>query len=219
MHDNVTEVKMEKEMENVCRLLDVLERRACIELEGDLERVDTHEMGETIDMIKDLYEAKEKIAKACYYKSITKAMEEESGKGQDRMYFPVPDMRDMVGRMDGTSGSESWRDGGSREGERRGRDGRYDSMGGDRVGRQDGRSGSSRSGVKGTGGRYGFSFDEYMETREMYPGQEQEHKRMRAEALNRELDELVDMGKEVVQDMSPEEKQIWKGKISKILNM
>ena len=51
--------------------------------------VDTHEMGEVIDMIKDL-------AETCYYVSIVEAMEdkedhEESSRQTDTMYYGIVD--------------------------------------------------------------------------------------------------------------------------------
>ena len=75
---------------------------ACVEGQlGNLQEVDTHELGEAIDMIKDLEEA-------LYYCSITKAME-ESKKEEEIMgmiphYTPMrlPYERDMdrdMGRM------------------------------------------------------------------------------------------------------------------------
>lgn len=42
------------------------------------------EMGQVVDMIKDLSEAEEKCWKACYYKSIVEAMYEEKHYGTDR---------------------------------------------------------------------------------------------------------------------------------------
>lgn len=42
------------------------------------------QMGEVIDMVKDLAEAEEKCWKACYYKSIVEAMDEEKRHGVDR---------------------------------------------------------------------------------------------------------------------------------------
>lgn len=42
------------------------------------------QMGEVVDMIKDLAEAEEKCWKACYYKSIVEAMDEEKRYGGDR---------------------------------------------------------------------------------------------------------------------------------------
>ena len=43
---------------------------------GDLGNVDAHEMGEVVDMIKDLEEA-------CYYHTIVEAMEEKDEHGGD----------------------------------------------------------------------------------------------------------------------------------------
>lgn len=169
------------------------------------------------DDFKDCVETAKNAIKCDYYYRLVEQMKREEEQGfHDRMYFPVPDMMRPMPIYDGVSGSESWRDSGSKEW-----DDMKDEYRGGR-GAADGRlrkSGSSTQGAKGTRGRYGFSFDEYMEAREMYPGQEQEHKKRRMEALNRELDELIEMGREVVEEMPAEEKQIWKGKISKILNM
>lgn len=169
------------------------------------------------DDFKDCMEAAKDAIKCDYYYRLVEQMkEEERHMANDRMCFPIPDAIAPLRGMDRTSGSESWRDGGSTElDDMRNRYGNLPGM----AGRRMDRSGSSRQGVEGTRGRYGFSFEEYMDTREMYPGQDQEHKKKRIDALNRELDDLVEMGKEVVQDMTAEEKQVWKGKISKILNM
>ena len=59
--------------------------------------VDTHEMGEVIDMIKDL-------AETCYYVSIVEAMEdkedhEESGRQTDTMYYGIGAMNDDNKKM------------------------------------------------------------------------------------------------------------------------
>ena len=78
----------------------------CIENQiGHLDTVDTKELGEAIDMIKDLEEA-------MYYKTITEAMTEKDDEGkykwkqeewrEDRMYYPIIYSRDMdrsKGRM------------------------------------------------------------------------------------------------------------------------
>ena len=69
---------------------------------GDLSSVDTKELGEAIDMIKDLSEA-------IYYCTITKSMEDSEKEGKEKYYpitdynryYPV-DYRDMdrgMGRM------------------------------------------------------------------------------------------------------------------------
>lgn len=59
--------------------------------------VDTHEMGEVIDMIKDL-------AETCYYVSIVEAMEdkedhEESNRQTDTMYYGIGAMNDDNKKM------------------------------------------------------------------------------------------------------------------------
>ena len=59
--------------------------------------VDTHEMGEVIDMIKDL-------AETCYYVSIIEAMEgkedhEESSRQTDTMYYGIGAMNDDNKKM------------------------------------------------------------------------------------------------------------------------
>lgn len=59
--------------------------------------VDTHEMGEVIDMIKDL-------AETCYYVSIVEAMEdkedhEESSRQIDTMYYGIGAMNDDNKKM------------------------------------------------------------------------------------------------------------------------
>lgn len=80
---------MEKRLEHMIESL-----TACVENQfTQLDKVDTKEMGEAIDMIKDLEEA-------LYYCTITKAMKEKE-KEEYRSYYPVY-MRDMdrdYGRM------------------------------------------------------------------------------------------------------------------------
>jgi hypothetical protein len=64
---------------------------------GNLSAVDSKELGEAIDMVKDLSEA-------IYYCTITKSMEETEEKGKrSEMYYPSPiyyrDMDRGMGRM------------------------------------------------------------------------------------------------------------------------
>lgn len=62
----------------ICNLEDILIQKA---YEQDADTVDTHEMGEVIDMIKDIAEIKRNHYEACYYKSVVEAMNEY---GNDR---------------------------------------------------------------------------------------------------------------------------------------
>lgn len=170
------------------------------------------------DDFKDCVETAKNLVKIDYYHRIVEAMkkeEEEEKRLPMRMGYPV-----RVPRTGGGNSGGMYGQGGmwmpetdyEREMMERGRKGS-----GNSGMREDRRvDGSGRE--TGMKTRYGFSFDEYMEAREMYPSNDPDQKRIRIESLNRDLDELVMMGKKVVQDMDPEEKQVWKAKISKILN-
>lgn len=68
--------KTRMEHDKIECLLDQFTAWASEETAHGKERIDTKEMGEVIDMIKDLAEAKEKLWKACYYKEIVEAMDE-----------------------------------------------------------------------------------------------------------------------------------------------
>lgn len=71
---------MEETKKKVEKLSKIKEQLVCgaeQEITKGLMMVDTKEMGEVIDMIKDLAEAEEKCWKACYYKQIVEAMHEE----------------------------------------------------------------------------------------------------------------------------------------------
>ncbi len=57
----------------ICNLEDVLIQKAYAQ---DPDIVDTHEMGEVVDMIKDIAEYKRNHYEACYYKSVVEAMEQ-----------------------------------------------------------------------------------------------------------------------------------------------
>lgn len=68
---------MKRRVSDLCDLKDKLVCGAKEAMNNGLASVDTHEMGEVTDMIKDLAEAEEKCWKALYYKSIVEAMQED----------------------------------------------------------------------------------------------------------------------------------------------
>ena len=68
------------------KLLDEFD--AEIERAGSIRNISTEEAGKVVDMIKDLAEAEEKCWKACYYKTVVEAMEEESGR-RPMGYMPI----------------------------------------------------------------------------------------------------------------------------------
>lgn len=82
---------MDDSMTKLCDMKAELTCAAREALCGDLEKVDTHELGEVVDMIKDIYEAEKDCAKAKYYKTVVKAMD-----GNDRSrrlgYIPMIDL-------------------------------------------------------------------------------------------------------------------------------
>lgn len=93
MEESKIAMKLEKEMEPIKKMCEPLEDAVKHELSKGIENIDAAELGAVIDMIKDLYEAKEKMVKACYYKQIMEAMEEsEYGEDYDEE-GPIDDMR------------------------------------------------------------------------------------------------------------------------------
>ena len=179
-------------------------------MEEGLDKVNAKEMGEVVDMIKDSYEIEKLKAEKKYYDSVVSAMHEHDGREEDYyddMGYPV--RRDSRGRFMSSSG---------RRGGRRGYEAyahRPEDMTREMYwdDRQFNRDGSS------TNSRYGYSHDEYMEKRSEYPMTDPEGAKHRKQLLNDYMDDLFDMAKEMVQDMSPEEKQMWKAKLTQITNM
>lgn len=196
---------------HIHNMLEDISETASTELSKGIDQVNTKEMGEVIDMIKDLSEAEKNKMEACYYKSVIEAME-ESQYGEDydwegrmrkgysrgrRMGYEQPMMQDdrymdyMNGRMGYSNGAYG---GGSR--------------------------GMSRSGYsQNQNSRFGFSHDEYMKEKSMYNKNNPEDMKKRAVLIEDRMDDLYEMVKEEVKDMTPEEKQMWKSKISGIINI
>lgn len=203
-------------IKNIHCMIEKLAEVAKCELEKGIENVDTKELGEVADIIKDLSEAE-------YYAKISKAMDEsEYGKDYDeygaydepRYYRGQP--RDSRGRymsrrgyemtpemyrkypaehyrdMDRDYGRMYYTEGGANMGEGTGNSTRmYSEMGRDR---REGRSGMSRR--------------TYMETKEM--GKEHGEKMKTLEQYMKELSADVT---EMIQDASPEEKAMLKNKM------
>lgn len=68
--------ELKRKLEPVCDMLETLSSWAEYEMKKGKECVDTHEMGQVIDMIKDLAKAEKDLNKACYYYKIIEAMHE-----------------------------------------------------------------------------------------------------------------------------------------------
>ena len=158
---------------------------------GHLEQVDAKELGEVIDMVKDIEEA-------IYYCTITKAMEEKEKSGGERVHhhYYNRDMDKEEGRMyydnnmGGFSGNTS-----SNSGSRHYTELEYPMM-------RDSREGRSP-----------MSRRTYMESKEMH-----QPKTTQMKELEKYLQELSSDIVEMIQGASPEEKQLLKSKLTTLIS-
>lgn len=174
---------------------------------GNLSQVDAKELGEVVDMVKDLEEA-------IYYATVTKAMEgkeKEDGKHAERYYTPVY-FRDMDryndGRMYynpvGTGGQSSYTN-------------YYDGNGGNHSGSTYNMSGSRYYTERDyplelrdvREGRSPMSRKMYMESKEMH-----HDKAKQMQELEKYMKELTEDIVEMIDDASPEEKQVLQQKLT-----
>ena len=175
-------------------------------MEQGLDKVNAKEMGEVVDMIKDSYEIEKLKAEKRYFDSVVEAMERGGDNGYyDDMGYPV--RRDSRGRFMTDSSRVSRR--GYEPYAHRPEDMTRDMYSDGNYGNR-GRMGGSR---------YGYSHDEYMDKRKEFPMSDPEGAKHRKQLLNDYMDDMYDMAKELVQDMSPEEKQMWKAKLAQISSM
>ena len=164
---------------------------------GNLQNTDTKELGEAVDMIKDLSEA-------IYYCTITKAMKEqnnETQKNTEIMYYPVNSYidkprdpyYDMERDMDRRTQKRMYYPGGNNS-----------QM-----------SNTNRSSNSSTGdeGRSPHSRRNYMESRRFH-----NDKNVHLKELDKYVQELASDMVEMIQDASPEEKQLLQKKISMLSN-
>ena len=160
---------------------------------GNLQSVDTKELGEVIDMIKDMEEA-------IYYCTITKAMEAKDKEGAHSSHYyteynyPTPHYRDM----DRYSGRMYYEDNGTSSNAMRGDHGpkyytewEYPMV----RDRREGKSGVSRR--------------TYMEHKEMHVD-----KSAQLKELEKYMQDLTKDLTEMIEDASPEEKQLLQQRIS-----
>lgn len=222
-----------KSVEEICKLADDLVRASQEEISKGVQHVDTKEMSEVVDMIKDLAEAKEKLWKACYYKSIVIAMheeEEEMKRGGGRMGYD--NWRYSSGRFAPTghghrSGftpmddeyeeqmmAEAWMAGSS------GYDGGNRSS--SNSGSQNGSSSSGRGSSMGSNGRMGYSghprgdhYERYHQARMGYHESKDAASRQHMDAAARDYAvDMVDAMKEIWKDADPAMRKELKNKMT-----
>lgn len=209
------------DMYRIHDMLEDVSEAATTELAKGTEQVNTKEFGEVVDMIKDLSEAEKNKWQSCYYKSIVEAMEDSKyGEDydwqgmidEDRMGYPRS--RDSRGRY--TSSRRGYDRMGMMEDPRRMERMMHD----DRMYYSNGAYGGGRRGqTMNAGSRYGYSHDEYMQKIKMHDSNDPETMKKRAKMIDEHMDDMYEMFKEEVADMSPEEKQMWKSKLNKIINL
>lgn len=195
---------------------------ACVSSQvcGNLAQVDTKELGEAIDMIKDLEEA-------IYYCTITKAMEEKpehethrQGASQPqyyttmRIYPQEEEMRTKGGKMyyDGGSGGNSSSNGGNASYYSNGRDGD-----GNSSGRRDGQNSNYFEPMYMTDYDYRDMREGsspiyrkmYMESKELH-----HDKTKQMHELENYMQELSKDITDMIKDASPEEKQMLQQKLT-----
>lgn len=227
-------------IKNIHSMIEKLSEVAKCELDKGIENIDTKEMGEVAEIIKELSEAE-------YYAKISKAMD-EAEYGEDYDYMGAYDHerkgyrgqpRDSRGRYMSRRGYESRMmpemDYDEMERMRdydRGAGKMYYSGSGSMGGSQ-GQSGSSSSSMGGgqssgsmgsQGGSRGYSesrYDRakrgYEETKSIHKDNSAESKQMKMKELENYMKELSTDVTEMIMDASPEEKSMLKSKMQVLM--
>jgi hypothetical protein len=219
-------------------MVEKLSEFAKCELDKGIEQVDTKEMGEVAEIIKELSEAE-------YYAKISKAMD-EAEYGEDYDYMGAYDehsrkgyrgqRRDSRGRYMSRRGYETPMmmyddmDYESME-HMRDMDRPYGRMGYAGSGSYSGHSSSGmnsesnmgNSGSSSSGGNRGYSesrYDRarrgYEETKEMHKGNSSEDKQHKIKSLEEYMKELSEDVTSMIEGMSPEEKTLAKTKLQSL---
>ena len=195
-------------MEKLKRLKEMLMDGVASETSRGLQSVDKEELGEAIDMIKDIEEI-------IYYCSITKAMEEKE-KENEYMQKHYSSMNYPIyyngGNSSNGGGSRMWYDGGS------------SSYANNSSGGNNARGGGSRGYSDGwvmapfdardyREGRSYMTRKNYMEGKEMH-----HDKAKQMQELDKYVQELTDDVLEMIHDASPEEKMALSQKMTTLAN-
>ena len=211
-------------------MIEKLTKCAEMEFEKGVDNVDTKEMGEVVDIIKDL-------AEAMYYRTLVVAMEDsEYGEDYDE-YGPMEDGRRGYRGQPRSKTSGRYMSIGDGRRSNRGRRG-YDKTMGDYemtpemyekypaeyyrdMDRQSGKMyftdmSMDHSMRDAKEGRSGMSRKTYMETKQMHTNDTQDSKNIKAKKLDEFFGDLYEDMKEMAHDMSNEEKTVWKQRVSKL---
>lgn len=174
---------------------------------GNLQNVDAKELGEAIDMVKDL-------AEAIYYCTITEAMSEkdedkEKSGGQHIMYYPP--IAYYTERIREPYYPERDMDRGSNRMYYPETNPRY--YGGEGSSMNEGTNSRSSAGGSSEGGRSGSQRRTYMEARKYHTD-----KSMHMKELEKYIQDLGSDLTEMIAGASPEEKQLLQRKLTMLAN-
>lgn len=232
---------LEEESKPIKKICEKLMDSVNHELDKGVENVDAKELGEVIDMIKDLYEAKKGMYEACYYKQIMEAMEEHDFEDEEEIMEEGRKgyrgrSRDSMGRFTSRRGRggrrgyetmmpemdydemERMRDMDRMSYNRMGYSGSgssgSSSMGGSSSSSMNSGSMGSQSGSRGySESRYDRARRGYEETKSMHKDNSSESKQMKMKSLEDYTKELASDITDMVQDMSAEEKNLLRTKL------
>lgn len=211
-------------IENMHKMVETLTECAKCEIDKGVNEVNTKEMGEVIDMIKDLNTA-------IYYAKISKAMDESEygedydwkgaydeherkgyrGQSRDsrgrymsrrRMGYDEPPYYHMMPEYD-MDGMEHMRD--------------MDKIDGKMYYTEPMRMGDMKYGRDEKEGRSGMMRKSYMETKEIHKDNSPESKQIKMKELENYMKELSTDVTEMIMDASPEEKTMLKNKMQVLM--
>ncbi len=211
------------DMYRIHGMLEDVSEAASTELAKGTDSVNTKEFGEVVDMIKDLSEAEKNKMEACYYKTLINAMEEsEYGEDYDE-YGPMERRgysRGSRGGNRGRSNYSSRRNYPMDEGMMYNQ--RYDEYMNGRMGYSNGAYGGGSRGMSSNSSnnssRYGYSYDKYMSNRRNYSKTDPEDKQERIKMMEEYSTDLIGSISKVMEDVSPEEKQMLKNNLNKVMS-
>lgn len=220
-------------IERMHKMIECLTEKALEEIENGLESVDTCEMGQVIDMIKDLNEAE-------YRAVIVKAMKEADEEEEEREKELLRVLKEEYGEEGGRRYYDRYRYENGRfapkgRGTRRGYEEppywhmtpeMYREMENDRdMDRHSGRMYYTEPKMASDGGmrdrregKSGMSRRSYMESKELHKGNTPEDKDAKMHDLEKYMKELSEDMAELISDMTPEERTMTKSKLSTLVS-
>lgn len=213
-------------IERIHKMIECLTEKALGELDKGVENVNTEEMGEAVDMIKDLCEAE---YKAVIVKSMKKADEEEEEYNKELLRA----LKDEYGEEGGrryydeyrykTTGRYAPKGKGTYVGRRGYEEPPYYHMYPERdMDREYGRmyytEPTTGSNMRMTESSYDRAKRNYTETKEMHKGNTQEDKEHKMKSLDSYAKELTSDITGMVADMTAEEKNLLRNKLSNLVS-